>query len=389
MRVQEILTLIPDSVLDSLSQEAGIDKINNKLTGKMLFKLLLFSLGKTERVSLRTIEKAWNSVIFRQYVGNKNHGTVRHSGIADRLSKIEPVYFAAILDSLIVTYQKLIPKEYIHQLYIFDSTLIGISAKLFQSGLKVSRINEIKHLKFVVGLKENVPASVYFCQDQQEANENIAFKNAIAKTNINKEDVLVFDRGLIDSNYFVALHEAGLTFVGRLQKNRRYKFVETVNEPPFSEEKYISDHKGYLFTDRKYCVSQPCRIIRIKSSSQNEDVLLVTNNFVLKTEEISEIYKRRWDIEVFFRFVKQELNLKHFLAHNLNGMKVQIYMIMILAVLLRIYKISNKLAGYKFVKRDFFYELETEVIGDLIDFCGGNSSIFFEMEKSVTARQFL
>ena len=72
----------------------------------------------------------------------------------------------------------------------------------------------------------------------------------------------------------------------------------------------------------------------------------LTNKFDLSIEEIIEVYKRRWDIEVFFRFIKQELNFKHFMSTNINGIKVILYMTLILAMLILMFKKLNNI-GYK------------------------------------------
>ena len=63
-------------------------------------------------------------------------------------------------------------------------------------------------------------------------------------------------------------------------------------------------------------------------------MFFVTNIIDLSAAEICEVYKMRWDIEVFFRFLKQEFNLKHLVSRNENGIKVMLYMTLITAMLL-------------------------------------------------------
>ena len=72
-------------------------------------------------------------------------------------------------------------------------------------------------------------------------------------------------------------------------------------------------------------VDEEFRIIRFKSK-QKEEILLITNCFHLSASDIADIYKRRWDIEVFFRFIKQELNFSHFISLNENGIQIVMYM---------------------------------------------------------------
>jgi len=203
-------------------------------------------------------------------------------------------------------------------------------------------------------------------------------RNAITASSVSKNDIIVFDRGINNTKQFIDLTESDLTFVTRLQHNRAFKVLENLNIYPFINDAIVSDQKVLLHMRKKKYFDTPFRMIQIKKNNDEKDILIFTNNFSLNAEEISEIYRRRWDIEVFFKFIKQELNMKHFLARNLNGIKTHIYMILILSILLLIYKSTNNLTGFKFVKWDFFHELEIEVIGDIISQCGGNQKIFLE-----------
>jgi IS4 transposase len=64
------------------------------------------------------------------------------------------------------------------------------------------------------------------------------------------------------------------------------------------------------------------------------EIHFITNDVEMPAKAVTDVYKRRWDIEVFFRFIKQELNFKHFLSVNKNGLQVMLYMTLITAMLL-------------------------------------------------------
>ena len=87
---------------------------------------------------------------------------------------------------------------------------------------------------------------------------------------------------------------------------------------------------------------------------------------------IADLYKQRWEIEVFFKFIKQHLNVKHLVSRNLNGIKVMIYMTMILAVLILAYKKLNKIVGFKIAKLQFEIALDNLIIKEIVLLCGGN-----------------
>ncbi|MCH4831171.1 transposase [Flavobacterium columnare] len=100
--------------------------------------------------------------------------------------------------------------------------------------------------------------------------------------------------------------------------------------------------------------------------------LFLTNNKILTTKEVVDIYKQRWEIEVFFKFIKQNLNFSHLLSRDENGVKVIMYMTLITAILLIVYKNLNELKGYKIPKLKFAQELEVLIIKDIVKRCGGD-----------------
>ena len=82
----------------------------------------------------------------------------------------------------------------------------------------------------------------------------------------------------------------------------------------------------------------------------------------LPAHMIAEIYQKRWDIEVLFRFLKQEMSLKHFVCHDTNAIQVMVYCILITAMLILVYKKKNEIKSYKIAKIQFFKELEASIL---------------------------
>ena len=109
-----------------------------------------------------------------------------------------------------------------------------------------------------------------------------------------------------------------------------------------------------------------------KEKENGEVFYFLTNSKSLTTKEVADIYKQRWEIEVFFKFIKQNLNFSHLLSRNENGVKVIMYMTLITAILLIVYKKLNDLKGYKIPKLKFAQELEVLIIKDIVEKCGGN-----------------
>lgn len=382
IRVRELLAMIPDNVLEKIGQGVCVNHANQKLTGSIMYKVMLYTLAKTTRISLRIMESIYGSPLFQKMTGISEQ-TTRHSSFADRLKKINTDYFAEIFAYLVDTYNKQFAKKDAYNVYRFDSTIIGLSARLFTEGMNYSGIKNKQHIKITIGQRGIIPNIIRFYTGQSEASEDIALKKTIQDATIDQDDFVVFDRGLSAGGTFAEFSKNGVTFITRVKVGRKVNLVETMMES--SEDAayktatlaILSDQKIQLWNpDSKKFFSILFRLIKAKSLETKTELWFLTNDFTSNAEDITELYKRRWDIEVFFRFIKQELNFKHFLARNLNGLVSYLYMVLILAILFLIYKTSNNKSGYKIVKMEFVQELENEVTADLIEFCGGDPMIF-------------
>ena len=133
-------------------------------------------------------------------------------------------------------------------------------------------------------------------------------------------------------------------------------------------------------------MSENFRLIVAKSITTNQEITFLTNILDLNAREVTDLYKRRWEIEIFFKFIKQELCFKHFAARNMNGIKVMLYMTLIAAMLIGAYKNENKIESYKRAKLKFALELEMEIIKDIVIACGGDVSLMPRNPKHFVSR---
>ena len=134
----------------------------------------------------------------------------------------------------------------------------------------------------------------------------------------------------------------------------------------------ISDKWVYLYNQQARRSIYPVRMIKAIKKSDGEQLTFLTNIKDIKPKEITEIYKSRWDIEVFFKFIKQHLNFSHLLNRSENGIKTILYVTMTAAILILHYKKQNGLKGFKIVKQKFAQDLERDIIYNLVIICDGN-----------------
>ena len=376
MQVTEIMKLVSDKKLIELGKEYGVDKVNHKITGAFILKSLVRSSLLGRPISLRSIEEITpvagdvNNLLKTK---KRNKKKVDHSSIGKRLRTIKTEYFQAIYNDLVEQYNYRFSKAEKQQLYRFDSTTINLSGRIIKDGLRIGGKKNDSQVKLSVGLKCQIPASVRFCNDKSEASEDIALVRAINESKLDKEDILLFDRGICSTISYQEFENKGIKFVTRVKNNRRYKPVKPLEFPSGVNDKNLqiqSDEVVNLYRGKKVI---NCNLRLVKAiNDKGEEFSFLTNLFDSAASEIADIYKKRWDIEVFFKFVKQHLQFKHFISHSQNGMIVYLYSILIAAILFTIFKVSNKLAGFKIPLLKFCLLLEKEIIRDIVVLSGGD-----------------
>ena len=378
MMIEKIIQALPDSLLESLSQEHRVDKKNTKLQGSVIFKGLLLNILKNRPMSLRSVEALINSSP-RLHQGFKarfaHNKQVSHSGLAYRLQTIPVSYSQAIYDHLACYYQQCYDPKTQQELHRFDSTLITASSKLLTEGLNCGGGDGDRHIKVSIGMRGSIPSSIRFCQEQEDASEDKALAKAIKEASIPGEDILLFDRGISKAETFQDLEERRVQFITRLKVGRKYKVLEDkgLTLPPSQDTKgtLIQDQVILLLNQKEQTITCPLRLIQM-STDKGQILWFLTNNRDMDPYTIATLYKRRWDIEVLFKFIKQHLQFKHFLSYSLHGMQIYLYLILSAALLFFIYKKETGKSGFKLAFFAFLLDLEKAYVLDLIILSGGD-----------------
>jgi transposase len=380
MNVSKIMDLIDNERLVSLGELCKIDKANNKITGRFIVKSFVKSILDGRKLSLRSMELICNkNKDLSGLLNSKDEAKKRidHSSLGKRLEKINCDYFKAIYEDLVQKYNNKFTANESKSLHRFDSTIMSLSGKLLKDGINAGGKESDRHIKITIGLKRSIPSSIRLCTSQAEVNEDVALAKAINEAKVEKEDVLLFDRGISSAETFQRLDQEEKKFVTRIKQNRLYHIIKThpITAKNATDKLDItSDEIVNLYAKGNRRIYCELRLIRAKNE-HGEELYFLTNIAYLEARDICEMYKRRWDIEVFFKFIKQNLQITHFISHNKNGMIVYIYCILIAAILFTIFKLTNKLTGFKLPLLQFTLELEKEIIKDIVLFCGGNPNL--------------
>jgi len=404
VNVQKILSLIPDGLLSTLSKDTKIDYCAKVLYGKRIFNLLLYGLLTTDRTSQRTLEDLFKSDLFKSMFCYDAGMKISRSSISTRLSTIDPDFFRLAYEGIYSEFSKFFPtdEQLKYRIIRVDSSMVAETCNKLKKGLspgrKYGKSSEevVKQVKYTIAFDGLTACDFKVFTDPSYISEDRAIPEVVL-LNASKEgsttNIYTFDRGVSSIANFSSFNKAHIPFVGRLKTDRRFDIV-TLDKPSESDQdlgelKLISSQIVHLYgkhhvdkqntyrlivAERKEKIdtTPPNNIGRVK---KKENIFyFISNDLELSTKEIADIYKQRWDIEVFFRFIKQELNASHFLSVSENGIKVMLYMTLIASMLILLYKKINDL-GYKTAKRRFTIELWEALVTIIVKECGGDPAL--------------
>lgn len=363
--VEQIIGIVPDTLLDKLSLQKKVDYSVKKLTGKIIFKLLLYSLLSSKSISLRIVEAIYNSEKFKQLF-NLPDNHIKHSGLGFRISTINSAYFENIFNYLVAS-----PK--VHEIIFadkkilarkIDSTIVNLSSKLLKVGMNDNPGK--KTLKFSVEINHGIPVNIMVFFDQKYLSEENALPKIINRKSVKNElNIAIFDRGINGKKTFADFNQSKIYFISRTTSHT-LKVLEELSLPSATTDSLdIISYQKVTFAHTASDIDTNNNIfyaITGLRKETKEKIVFITNVDFLTAGEICDLYRSRWEIETFFKFIKQELNFKHLLSRTENGIKVVMYMTMITAILLTIYKKTNKIIGWAVAKIKFINELEKDMM---------------------------
>ena len=414
--VQKVMGLIPDDLLSTLSRDTKVDYCAKVLYGQRMFNLLLYGILTTDRTSQRTLEDLFKSDLFKAMFCYDAGMKVSHSSISTRLSKIDSEFFRLVYENIYKEFSKFftVKEQLKYRIVSVDSSMVAETCNKLRKGLTPGSKKDktpdkvVKQVKYTVAFDGLTACDFKVFTDSGYTSEELAIPEVI-RLNASKEgaitNIYTFDRGVTSTKTFSSFNKDEIQFVGRLKIPRKYDVITldqlSEDNKDLGELTLISSQLVHLYGHD--CKVDPKNIYRLIVAERKEKIDITppknkgnfrkkqntfyffTNNLELSPKEIADIYKQRWEIEVFFRFIKQELNTSHFLSVSENGIKVILYMTLIASMLLLLYKKINEY-GYKTAKRRFTIELWEEVVKIIVKNCGGDPALvnkkYFQLYSS-------
>ena len=293
------------------------------------------------RQSLRDLTLAFNSQSnFHYHLGvNK----IKRSTLAEANESRPVAIYEELFYALLEKVRGNIASKAKDVIRLIDSTTISLNQHDFKWAKFRTHQNGMK-LHFVYDPTAKVPT--YFSMTPAKVNDCEAAKT----TPLIKGATYVFDRAYNHYEwYYKSLHLKGNTFVGRMKKNTVYEVTKSREV----SANIISDEEIRLSSKKGQDCPVTLRRIHFIRKEDDKEIVLITNDLKRKNEEIMALYKQRWEIELFFKWVKQNLRIKRFRGTSKNAVKIQVLVAMIAYLLLRITKNSlslNKLSLQEVVR---------------------------------------
>jgi Transposase DDE domain len=227
------------------------------------------------------------------------------------------------------------------RLYIMDSTTIS----LFKDILKGTGRNPKEGKKkggikahTIIKADENVPHLVRYSEAKRHDH------TFLKEVDLPKGSIITFDKGYVDYAQYEKFTAKKIWYVTRIKRNAIYKAGEQYDIPDDAPAGILKDEPITLFYGAKKKKKYKARRIVYWDNDMARLFEFITNNVEFTAEKIALIYKKRWQIELLFKQLKQNFPLKYFLGDNQNAIEIQIWVAMLANLLLTIVKSKVKRA---------------------------------------------
>ena len=329
----QVMEFIPWSSFSRIVKRYQGDAGVRSLSAAEHFRVMAFA-QLTWRESLRDIEASLGANPSKLY-GMGFRSLIKKSTLADANERRDWRIWADLAAVLIRRARKIYIEEDLgldlkNTVYALDSSTIDLCMSLFPWALFRSTKSAVK-IHTLLDLRGAIPAFIYLSDGKTHDTKVL--------------DMLVFepgafyvmDRGYMDFHRLFRLHQSGAFFVTRAKNNLRARRVYSA--PTDRSTGVIADQRVMLegfYASQDY--PEHIRRIRFADPTTGQTLIFLTNNTSLPATTIAALYKNRWQVELFFKWIKQHLRIKHFFGTSENAVKTQIWSAVCTYVLIAIIK---------------------------------------------------
>lgn len=333
----QLLEIIPRNDFNKSVGQHNWDKYIKNFSCWQQLITILYSQA-TSKDSLRDIElwlKAHNNKWYHLWLTSSARNTISNANNKRSYKIYEELFYSMLNKCKQLDFNKRFNID--NPLYSLDASIIDLCLSVFSWAEYRKRKGAIK-LHVLFNNESSIPEFINITEWKiHEINE---FENVL--NNVPSWSILTFDRWYVDYERYNKMTNKWISFVSRIKRNMDYIVDEDYN---VYEWGIISDEKIEIFNpqNRKYWELKNFRLVKYYDKEQDKEYSFITNNFDISAKTIADIYKSRWDIEIFFKWIKQNLKIKSFLWTTKNAVLSQIWIAMIYYLILSYIKYKTKI----------------------------------------------
>lgn len=339
----QLLTFIDKSEIRKIAKKHGSERYVKKFTTYNHLVVMLFAVFEGYHSIREVILGLLANAHKLSHLGLSY--LVRRSTFSEankrRTSKVfEDIYMSVYRKhSRFLADSQLTDKD-LKRLYIMDSSTISLFKDILKgvgrnpkSGKKKGGIKA----HTIIKASENVPCLVRYSEAARHDHLFLTEVEALPSGSI-----ITFDKGYVDYAQYEAFSKKTIWYVTRLKENALYAAGEEYDIPDDADSGVLKDEEVVLFYGENKKEEHRARRIAYWDSENERLFEFLTNNFELPAEKIALIYKKRWQIELLFKQLKQNFPLKYFLGDNENAIEIQIWAAMLANLLITLVKSKLK-----------------------------------------------
>ena len=329
----QLMDFLPWKAFHRIVDRRDGDRYVKSLTCAEQFRVMAFA-QLTYRESLRDIEVCLSAQAAKRYhMGFRRE--IKRSTLADANETRDWQIHAEFARHLIVLARKLylgdsFGIELENTTYALDSTTIDLCLSLFPWALFRTTKSAVK-MHTLLDLRGNIPSFIHI------SDGKLGDVNVLDVLVLEAGAIYVMDRGYLDFARLYVMHQAQSFFVTRAKSNIRLRRVYSAavdrSTGVICDQTIaltgVTSHQDY---------SEHLRRIRFNDPKTGKTLVFLTNNFTLPATTICALYKARWQVELFFKWIKQHLRIKKFYGNSENAVKSQIWIAVSVYVLVAIVK---------------------------------------------------
>lgn len=339
---QQLMKGLPRGTFDQLVKRRNADKYCKRF-GHWDHLIAMLYAQLSGATGLRPLETGFNSHVAHHY--HLGTSAIKRSTLADANERRSDAVFCDTAAWLMGKASRKLRQQGNELMYLLDSTSLTLKGREFDRWTLENRTRNTQGMKLHVlyDAQEEIPA----WHSLSAANVN-DIERAVAVP-LAANALYVFDKGYNDYNWWNAIDEAEARFVTRFKRNASIK-VEKKLDIPAPAAGIVLDDEIVSFRNKRpgghrinLYHGKHLRRVTVARPDKATPIILATNDLKSSALDIAQRYKERWGIELFFKWIKQHLQIKQFLGRSENAVRIQILTALISYLLVALFKEANAL----------------------------------------------